>query len=220
MDVLGVERRKLGTGMLVFGIIGVLLAAVVAAGLIGGAIAARNLDDRLSADQERIAASLTRLTASMDSLAMTTDHAGATLRAASDALDGAQGVLGGVADTSVAVSGALGAFSILGNQPLAGASDKLQALARSVTDFQAKADTLATSLATNADDAASMTAQIRLLKDEANQLATQVAAFDRIGEIVGLLIGAAVICGLLTAWIALGAALCAWAGWRLRRPPA
>lgn len=213
------ERRRLGTGLLVFGIIGVLLAAVVAAGLIGGAIAARNLDDRLQADQERIAASLTRLTASMESLALTTDHARATLRASSDALDGAQGVLGSVADTSVAVSDALGAFSILGNQPLAGASERLQGLARSVTAFQERADGLAAAIATNADDAATMTGQIRMLKDEVNQLATQVAAFDRIGEIVGLLMGAAVIGGLLTAWIALGAAFCAWMGWRLRRLP-
>jgi hypothetical protein len=219
MDTLGIERRRLGTGMLVFGIIGVLLAAVVAAGLIGGAIAARNLDDRLQADQDRIAASLTRLTASMDSLALTTDHAGATLRATSETLDGAQGVLGSVADTSVAVSDALGAFSILGSQPLAGASERLQGLARSVAAFQAKADGLATSLATNADDAATMTDQIRQLTDQVNQLAVQVAAFDRIDEIVGLLIGAAVICGLLTAWVALGAAFCAWAGWRLRRLP-
>ena len=125
-----------------------------------------------------------------------------------------------MADTSVAVSDALGAFSILGNQPLAGASERLQKLARSVAAFQAKADGLAAALATNADDAATMTGQIRLLKDQANQLATQVAGFDRIGEIVGLLLGAAVIGGLLTAWIALGAAFCAWAGWRLRRLPA
>jgi hypothetical protein len=218
MDMETRERRRLGTGLLVFGLIGVVLAGIMAAGLIGGAISARNLDERLQADQNRIAASLTRLTVSMESLALTTDHAGQTLQKSSDTLAGAQTVLGSVADTAVSISDALN-VSILGSTPFAGAAERLQNLARTVTSFQTQTGDLAIALKTNATDAADMTAQIRQLKDQIGELATQVAAFNRIDEIVGLIIGGVVLGGLLTAWIAVGAALCAWFGWRLRRLP-
>ena len=48
-------------------------------------------------------------------------------------------------------------------------------------------------------------------------LAERIGGFDRIGELVGLLIGGIVLAALLTAWVAFAAAFCAWAGWRLRR---
>ena len=34
---------------------------------------------------------------------------------------------------------------------------------------------------------------------------------------VALLIGGIVLAALLTAWVAVGAAFCAWVGWKLRR---
>ena len=53
-----------------------------------------------------------------------------------------------------------------------------------------------------------------------DELATRVAELDSVGDVVDLLIGGIVLCGLLTAWVAVGAAFVAWAGWRLRRVPA
>ena len=50
-----------------------------------------------------------------------------------------------------------------------------------------------------------MTDQIRQLKDQVNELASRIAGFDRIGEIVNLVLGGIVLAGLLTAWIAIGA---------------
>lgn len=216
MDSLGVGRRRLGTGLLAFGLVGVLMAGIVAAALIGGAIAARNLDDRLEADQARIAASLTRLAATMESLAITTQHGGATLQTSSQTLADARDALNVATETSLALAGALN-IDILGQQPFAGASTKLVELAGTVKRFEEKAEALAGNLDQNADDAMAMADQIRLMKTQVNELAVRVAGFDRIGEIVGLVLGGIVLAGLLTAWIAVGAAFCAWAGWRLRR---
>ena len=216
MNMLGIERRRLGMGLLVFGLVGMVLSGIVAVALIAGAFAARDLDERLQADQDRIAASLTRLTVSMESLALTTEHAGETLQTSSDTLAGAQGVLGSVADSAVAMADALN-VSILGSQPFGGASERLGELARKVSSFQEQAATLAVALHTNAGDAAGMADQVRQLKASVGDLAAQVANFDRIDQIVGMLRGGIVLGALLTLWIAVGAAFCAWAGLRLRR---
>jgi hypothetical protein len=65
MDWLGVDLRRMGTTLLVFGVIGMVIAGIVAAGLIGGAIAARNLDDRLAAERVRLVQTLDRVDAAM-----------------------------------------------------------------------------------------------------------------------------------------------------------
>jgi hypothetical protein len=216
MEWLGINRRRLGTGLLVFGLAGVLMAGVVAAALVFGAFAARNLDDRLVADQARIAASLTRLSATMESLAITMDNAGTTLETSSAAMGDAQAVLDTASASMLSLSGALN-ISILGSQPFAGASQNLEELARTIATFKVKATTLGVNLHQNSVDAGLMTTQVRDLKTQLNELAVRVSGFDRIGELVGLLIGGIVLSALLTAWVAVGAGFCAWVGWKLRR---
>ena len=48
-------------------------------------------------------------------------------------------------------------------------------------------------------------------------LAERVDDFDQAGEIIALLVGGIILGGFLVAWLALAAAFCAWAGWRLRK---
>jgi hypothetical protein len=216
MEWLGLNRRRLGTGMVAFGLVGVVIASIVAVALILGAVAARDLDTRLEADQARIAASLTRLSVTMESLATTTANAGATLTTSSQAMAEARDVLDAAAQSTVALAEALD-ISILGSQPFAQASDRLQTLALSVSGFRGRAEALALDLDRNAADADVMTGQIRQIKRQVTELASQIAGFDRIGEIVNLVLGGIVLAGLLTTWVAIGAAFCAWVGWKLRR---
>jgi hypothetical protein len=216
MEWLDINRRRLGTGMLVFGLAGVIMAGVVAVALVFGAFAARNLDDRLVADQARIAASLTRLSATMESLAITMENAGTTLETSSAAMGDAEAVLDTASASMLSLSGALN-ISILGSQPFAGASQNLEELARTIATFKGKATTLGMNLHQNSVDAGLMTAQVRDLKTQLNELAVRVTGFDRIGELVALLIGGIVLSALLTAWVAVGAGFCAWVGWKLRR---
>ena len=178
MEWLGLNRRRLGTGMVVFGLAGVLMAGIVAVALILGAVAARDLDTRLEADQARIAASLTRLSVTMESLATTTGNAGATLETSSAAMADARDVLDAAAGSTVALAEALD-ISIFGSQPFAQASERLQNLALSISTFQGKAESLAINLHQNAADADVMTGQIRKLKDQVTELASRIAGFDR-----------------------------------------
>ncbi len=202
--------------MLVFGLAGLLMAAVVVVALIMGAVAARDLDDRLRADQNRLAASLTRLSVTMDSLALTSQNAATTLQTSSDTVADAQAVMNSTATTLVSLSSALD-ITILGGQPFASASGQLADLARTVSGLEQRARTLALNLHQDSTDAVLVTDQIRDLKSQVSELTTRISSFDRIGEMVALLIGGIVLAALLAAWVGIGAAFCAWAGWRVRR---
>lgn len=208
--------RRLGTSLLVFGLVGVVLAGVLALGLIGGAVAARNLDDRIAADQARLAATLERLTTTVDQLATTTNNAGATLRTTSAAVGAAGDALDDLATAADALADGLG-FSVLGQQPLAGAAERFAALADQVRVFADGTDALAANLDTNALDVAELADRIRAVGTDVEELSARVASFDRTDEIIGLLVGGILLGGLVDAWLAVGAALAAWLGWRLRQ---
>jgi hypothetical protein len=216
MEWLGINRRRLGTGMLVFGLAGMLMAGVVALALVLGAFTARDLDERLEADQARIAASLTRLSVTMESLATTTQNAGTTLQTSSEALTEARDVLEATSTALVSLADSLN-VEILGSRPLARASENLTELARTIATFEGKAETLALNLHQNASDVTVMTDHIRQLKTQVNELATRITSFDRIGEMVALIVGGIVLAALLTAWVGVAGAFCAWVGWKLRR---
>jgi len=217
MEWLDVDRRRLGTGLLAFGVVGVVLAGLIAVALFSGAVAARNLDERLVADQNRIAASLTRLTLTMDTLAVTVEHAGDTLTASRDAMTHASDLLADIATTSTDLANALD-ISILGSQPFASAASGIRNVGAKTTVFAQDATALAVALDANVTDTTAMADQIRTAKTQASELAASIVAFDQIDQIVGLLIGGIVLGGLLTAWVAAAAGACAWVGWRLRRP--
>ena len=219
MNGLDVNPRRLGTALLAFGMTGVILAGLIAIALFGGAVAARNLDDRLVADQERIAAALTRLTLTMETLAVTVEHGGDTLTSSRDAMTHAADLLTDIAATSNDLANALD-ISILGSQPFASAANGVRNVGAKTATFAQDATALAAALDANVTDATTMAGQIRTAKTQASELAASIVAFDRIGQIVGLLIGGIVLAGLLTLWVAVAAAGCAWLGWRLRRMPA
>ena len=224
MEWLGVERRRLGTGLLVFGLIGMVLAAIIAAGLLAGGIAARNLDDRIAADQVRLTDALQRTSASIDKLASSTQHAGATLHTTGALVTQADVVIQDLASLSDELAGNLN-FSILGQQPLAGASGKFTAFAERLRAFEGTTGTLQANIETNADDLDALVGQINAIGDLVSELGDRVASYDRAGELVRLIVGGIILGGLLVAWLAIAAAFCAWAGWRLRKagkadPPA
>ena len=58
MTLLGVDQRRAGTAHSVFGVIGIVLAGLIALALVGTAVAARDLDERLMAEQAQLADTL------------------------------------------------------------------------------------------------------------------------------------------------------------------
>lgn len=206
----------MGTAMVAFGLVGMIIAGVVAAGLISGAVAARNLDERLAAEQARLVTTLARVDSTMRQLVTTTDNAGNTLATTSGTLAGAGEVLGRVGDTAQELSTSID-ISILGSRPLASASARFAELAVEVRAFQGDAQRLAENLSVNAADVDDLAIELDLLREEVAAVSARVAAFETTGELVSLLVGGILLVGLLVAWLAVAAAGCAWVGLRLRR---
>jgi hypothetical protein len=216
MDRLGIAPRRLGTALLAFGLVGLVLAAIVAAGLIAGAAAARNLDERLDADQARLVELLDQLVATVDRAAVTTDNAGRTLATTGQTVDAAGAMLDGLAVVADELAGSLD-FSILGQRPLAGAARQFGAFAEEVRVLGVSVDQLSASLETNAGDTAALAADIERLSGQVDGIAERIASFDRTSELVDLLVAGSFLLGLLVAWLAVAAGFTAWVGWRLRR---
>ena len=217
MDSLGVAPRRLGSVLLVVGIVGVLLAGIVAVGLIAGAYAARNLDDRFQADQARVAGALDRLTAVVASVQAGATNASVTLATASETVSDAGVLSSELAAISDGLAQAL-EIDILGTRPFSGVSPRFRDLGVRARLLSEDAGDLAEDLATNSGDVSSLAADIGTIETQVAELADRVSDFDRTDEIAGLLTGAILLGGLLVAWLAVAAGLCAWIGWRLRRP--
>jgi hypothetical protein len=216
MERLGLDVRRIGTAMVAFGLVGMVIAGIVAVGLISGAVAARNLDERLVAEQARLVTTLARVDSTMQQLVTTTDNAGDTLATTSGTLVAAGDVLGRVGDTAQDLSTSID-ISILGSRPLASASARFAELATEVRSFQGDAIRLSENLAVNAANVDDLATELDLLREEVAAVSARVAAFEATGELVSLLVGGILLLGLLVAWLAVAAAGCAWLGLRLRR---
>ncbi len=216
MEWLPPERRRLGTAMVAFGLVGLVLAGIVAVALVAGGIAVRRLDDQIVAAQNQAGAALTRLTLTMDSVADTIDGASATLGTSRDGAAHAADALGSLADASDSLATALD-VSILGQRPFTEAAAGLRDLAARVRVFQDDATRLAANLDQNTGDAAVIAGQVREMRSQVAELAGSVTSFARTREVVSLAGGGIVLGGLLTLWQAVLAGAIAWAGWRVRR---
>jgi outer membrane murein-binding lipoprotein Lpp len=216
MDWLGVDLRRMGTAMLVFGILGVVVATIVAIGMFGTAWSARNLDQRIADEQAYVVDALARVDSTVGKLVTSTENGATTLGTTSDTLATAEGVLGQVAGTAKELSTSID-ISILGSRPLAGAAQRFAELATSVEGFQAKAAALSQNLATNASDVQDLAGQIDVLRDDLQSVSERVAGFEATSTLVSLLVASFVMLGLLVTWLAVAALAVAWAGLRLRR---
>lgn len=216
MEWLGVDRRRLGTAMLVFGLVGLVLSGIVAGALIAGAFAARNLDEQIVAAQNQAGASLTRLTLTMDSVADSIDNASTTLGTSRDGVVHASDVLGQLADTTDSLASALD-INILGNQPFTGTIEKLHELEAKIRVFADDATKLAANLDQNASDVTMIANQVRDMRTQVAQLAGAVTSFAKTREVISFAVGGIALGGLLTLWQAFLAAAIAWMGLRLRR---
>jgi len=217
MEWLGFDRRRAGSAMLAFGVVGLVLAGIVSVALVAGGLAARGLDDRILAAQSQLGASLTRLTLTMDSVADSIDHASATLGTSRDGVAHAADVLGQLAATTDSLASALD-ITILGNQPFSGTVPQLRDLGTKIRVFQDDATKLAVNLDQNVGDAATIAGEVRDMRSQVAELAGAVTAFSKTREIVTLAVWGMVLAGLLTVWQAILAAAIAWTGWRMRRP--
>lgn len=215
MTLLGVERRRAGNALLGFGVIGVVLAGVIALALAGTAIATRDLDDRLQSDQARLAETLDELSVTTAAAVRSIENASATLDRTGASVENARDVLEELASASDSLADSLG-VTIFGNQPFAGAAQRFRAFGDRVRLFREDATGIADALATNSDDLSALADRVARVETQLSDYAARVASSERIGQIGTWIAVSVLLGGLLAAWLAVAAAACAWLGWRLR----
>jgi hypothetical protein len=208
------RRRRLGIGLLAYGISGLVL--VVAAGvLVFGSLSA--VDDAASGferQRAQIAAMLDPAALALSDAATSASNAATSLTTASNASRRAADLTGRLATSFEGMAG-LGSFEVLGARPFAGVASQFTDVATQSHALSGDLTTTADALATNVADSQAVSEDLRDLADRLTQLELSVG-----GTAGGssLPIGAArlVLLGLL-AWFAIPAIVSTWLGWRLTR---
>lgn len=215
MMLLGLERRRAGNALFAFGLIGVILGGVIVLALAGTAIATRDLDERLQADQARLADTLDELSVTTAAAVRSIENASATLDRTGASVQDARDVLEELAGASDSLADSLG-ITIFGSQPFAGAAQRFRTFSDRVRVFSEDATGIADALTTNSEDIGRLAERVALMETQLSDYAERVAESERIGQI-GTWIGLSVVLGgLLAGWLAIAAGACAWVGWKLR----
>jgi hypothetical protein len=215
MTLLSVDRRRAGTALLAFGVVGVILAGVIALALVGTAIATRDLDDRLAADQARLAETLDELSVTTAAAVRSIENAAGTLDTTGLSVQDARDVLEELATASDSLADSLG-ITIFGNQPFAGAAQRFRTFSDRVRVFSEDATGIADALATNSEDMGALANRVALMETQLSDYAERVAGSERIGQIGTWIAVSVLLGGLLATWLAVAAGACAWVGWKLR----
>ena len=216
MDVLGLPARRLGNGLVAFGVVGLLLTAVMTIAWLAGFAAIRDLDERLEADRQATAISLVRAAALMGSSATALADASASLGSVQGALEDAARLLDELATSTGELAEALN-VTILGQQPFAGTSQSFDDVSGDLDILATRSETLAAEVETFHPDLEVVAADLRTVETAIRALAYRVNTFGGVEDLVGLMRGYALLSALLAAWLASLAAGCLWAGRQLQR---
>ena len=168
MEVLGLPARKLGNGMVAFGIAGLVVTIILVVSWLGGLIALQDLDDRLEADRQAVAAALVNTAALMDSTAATLEEVTGSMGNMGAALTDAADLLDRLASTTASLADSLN-VSILGQQPFEGASRNLESIATDLETFAGHSAALAEDLEALEPSIGALAADLRTVQESVEQ---------------------------------------------------
>jgi hypothetical protein len=209
--------RRASTGLLIYGVVGLLVAVLglVALVWVGGRVT--TLSERTSAQVERLALTLDASADALDdaatsavSFALTLERTPPTIRQAAQTVANLQVNLRSVA-------GQLGAISILGSQPLGQVATLFSQMATDLEGLDTRLELIATDLEGNKTALLANAESLRATAVQLDTLATSLRAgfveesFDDIAAVLTVLALALI---LVTALPAIGALVF---GWWLRR---
>ncbi len=216
MEVLGLPARKLGNGMVAFGIAGLVVTIILVVTWLGGLIALQDLDDRLEADRQAVAAALVNTAALMDSTAATLEEVTGSMGNMGAALTDAADLLDRLASTTASLADSLN-VSILGQQPFEGASRNLESIATDLETFAGHSAALAEDLEALEPSIGALAADLRTVQESVSSLAGRVDEFGGVERLVGFVRLYVLLSAALAAWLAVLAGGCIWAGRQLQR---
>jgi len=216
MDVLGLPARRLGNGMVAFGVVGLVVTAILVVTWLWGLVALQDLDDRLEEDRQAVAAALGSTADLMDSTAAALEDITGSMGNMGAALTDAADLLDRLATTTASLADSLN-VSILGQRPFAGASANLESIASDLETFAGHSATLAEDLVTLEPSLAALAEDLRTVQESVSDLAIRVEEFSGVERLVGFVRLYVLLSALLAAWLAVLAGGCIWAGRQLQQ---
>jgi len=221
----GGRRRRLGFGLLAFGISGLVLVLLAAVLVLGSLAAVDTAASGFERQRAELVAMIDPAASALSDVATSAANAGASLTRASDASRRAADLTTRLATSFEGMAG-LGSFDVFGARPFAGVASQFSDVAAQSRTLSTDLTATADAVLTNVADSAAVAVGLRGLADRLRRLEASTGvsgsgAPGTTGAGSSLPIGTArlVLLGLL-AWLAIPAIVSTWLGWRLARRPA
>jgi len=216
----GPARRRAGTLLLTYGIVGVLLlgSLLVATGVVAfmGRDGFAQVDDTIA----QVVAVLDSTTAALDQTDTTLAGVGTSLTETGGVVQEAFALSGIAASGASTLADQIGGFSLLGQNPFSGIEQPLRDISDSLQKLGAPLDAAGAALTKNAED-------VIVLADKLGAVSVSLAASrDRIAGVDTQLTGAAMLGFLviitIIGWLMVPAIAAIWVGrrWRKDNPKA
>lgn len=209
--------RRFSTGLIAYGVIGLVVAAIGLGMLLYVGNRVAGLAERTTTRIDSIATTLDKTATALSDAGNTADSFAQTLDRTPPAVRQAADMVGNLEDDLLAIQGQLAAFSILGANPLSKVAEVFGSISSNIEGLDTRLTSIAESLEgnrgallTNADSLRALGTQIQSVSDDLRSGVVKESLAD-----VQLIL--TVLFVLLVAWTAVPAAGALWIGWYLRR---
>ena len=215
-QVLGLPARRLGNGLVAFGVIGLILTTIMTIAWLTGLLAIRDLDERLEADRQSTAAALADAATLMATSATALRSSADSLGSVGATLDDTARLLDSMSSTTADLADSL-EVTILGQQPFADLAASFDAVSVDLERVSRDTALLVDQVGQVRPDIQSAAVELRAVEASVSALAVRVSDFGAVEDLVALVRGYGLLSALISAWLAILAAGCLWAGRQLQR---
>ena len=220
------ERRRLGLGLVAFGVAGLVLIGSAGALLLASLSAVGDAATGFERQRTQVMEMLGPASAALDRAASSASNAATSLTETRDSAAQAATLMTRLSESFDSLA-ALGSFDILGARPFAGLSGQFAQVAAESRTLSADLGRTAIAMDTNIGDSAAVAADLRTLSDQLAELQASLGAPSPGASGGGTAaasnaslpvdVARAVLIGLLI-WFAVPAIASIWIGWRWYRP--
>jgi methyl-accepting chemotaxis protein len=210
------SRRRLGLALVVYGVVGLVLAVVIA---VAGLIGALRIDDvtaRIEAQRVELVAAVSTTTDLVGTLADTLDVARPGLEQVTTSAGRLSALADQISTTADDLAGRLD-VQILGLQPFAGMSVQVRGIAEQTRGLAGDLETIAPAITAASQGTGRIADDLRSLETRMVGLEARMAALGPFDEYGRWLFVGLVLVVLLDVWLAIPAALAIVVGRRLHR---
>lgn len=215
------ERRRLGMGLIAFGVAGLVLIGSAGALILASLSAVGDAATGFEQQRAKVVEMLGPASAALERAASSASNAGTSLAETRAAAAQAATMMTRLSESFDSLA-ALGSFDILGARPFAGLSGQFGQVATESRSLSADLARAAAAMDTNISDSAAVAADLRTLGDQLAELNTSLGA-NQDGTVPSTAdatlpvdLARIVLIGLLL-WLAVPAVASIWIGWRWYR---